>query len=313
MTSRSASRRWPARSPSFPSSGRPASSPTARSRPRSSSARSSRSSTRAPASATSTLENPTDLSLLVYEGEEVLGAQQNRSFDSSVLVAAGARVQVPVSCVEHGRWDSRRHGERFAPSPQAADPELRRTKRHAVNLRAAAGAAPRADQGEVWREVGSRLQRHGVDSASDAMSDLYEHRRRNIGRLADVVRPLPGQLGARRPGRRPSGRARPREPSRRLRRSPSAPCPGVRAGGARGAGRRSRRAERIRLRRRGAPRAPGAPAHARAWDTPSASSPPAWSAAGSPPSDELVQLCAFPEERAPEGRIARPARRRRLR
>jgi hypothetical protein len=33
--------------------------------------------------------NPTDLPVLVYEGEEVLGAQQNRIFDVSVLVAAG--------------------------------------------------------------------------------------------------------------------------------------------------------------------------------------------------------------------------------
>ena len=38
------------------------------------------------------LQNPTDLALLVYEGEEVLGAQQNRSFDSPVLVGAGARL-----------------------------------------------------------------------------------------------------------------------------------------------------------------------------------------------------------------------------
>jgi hypothetical protein len=36
------------------------------------------------------IENPTDLPLLVYEGEEVLGAQQNRIFDVSVLVAAGS-------------------------------------------------------------------------------------------------------------------------------------------------------------------------------------------------------------------------------
>ena len=61
------------------------------------------------------LENPTDLALLVYEGEEVLGAQQNRSFDASVLVAAGHGANLHVSCVEHGRWDSRRHGEHFAP------------------------------------------------------------------------------------------------------------------------------------------------------------------------------------------------------
>src|SRR4051812_26297094 len=32
--------------------------------------------------------NPTDKPVLLYEGEEVLGAQQNRTFDVSVLVGA---------------------------------------------------------------------------------------------------------------------------------------------------------------------------------------------------------------------------------
>ena len=39
--------------------------------------------------------NPTDLPLLLYEGEEVLGAQQNRTFDVSVLVPAGAKLTRP--------------------------------------------------------------------------------------------------------------------------------------------------------------------------------------------------------------------------
>src|SRR5262245_58366548 len=52
------------------------------------------------------LVNPTDLPLLVYEGEEVLGAQQNRTFDASALVAAGTRITLTVSCVEQGRWDA---------------------------------------------------------------------------------------------------------------------------------------------------------------------------------------------------------------
>src|SRR3954454_4072594 len=64
--------------------------------------------------------NPTDKNVLLYEGEEVLGEQQNRAFDVSVLLAAGSRLQVPVSCVEHGRWDGERHGEDFSPAPQAA-------------------------------------------------------------------------------------------------------------------------------------------------------------------------------------------------
>src|SRR5205085_2747229 len=83
--------------------------------------------------------NPADKNVLLYEGEEVLGAQQNRTFDVSILVAAGSRVQVPVSCVEHGRWDGSRHGEGFSPAPQAAYPVLRKMKNQQARAAAAAG------------------------------------------------------------------------------------------------------------------------------------------------------------------------------
>ena len=113
--------------------------------------------------------NPTELPLLVYEGEEVLGAQQNRTFDSSVLVAAGSKTTLDVSCVEEGRWDGRRHDEHFTVSPQAADPRLRRAKRRTANEHAAAGREARADQGEVWDERWGSLHDHAVQSASSAM------------------------------------------------------------------------------------------------------------------------------------------------
>ena len=74
------------------------------------------------------VENPTDSNVLLYEGEEVLGAQQNRTFDISVLVGAGSKLHVPVSCVEAGRWDGARHAEDFEAAPQTAYPELRRQK-----------------------------------------------------------------------------------------------------------------------------------------------------------------------------------------
>src|SRR5690242_6804160 len=74
------------------------------------------------------VHNPLDVPVLLYEGEEVLGAQQNRTFDTSVLVAAGKDLRVPVSCVEHGRWEHSRGGEAFAPAPQAAYPAMRKMK-----------------------------------------------------------------------------------------------------------------------------------------------------------------------------------------
>jgi hypothetical protein len=140
--------------------------------------------------------NPTDANVLLYEGEEVLGAQQNRIFDVSVLVPAGATLRVPVSCVEHGRWDGSRQAEAVSPAPQAAYPELRRMKNRAAHARVTAGLEARADQGAVWDEVAERSARHDVGSSTGAMHDIYEHRRGHLSEFVAAIRLRPAQTGA---------------------------------------------------------------------------------------------------------------------
>ena len=54
------------------------------------------------------VENTGDARVLFLEGEELVGAKQNRVLNTSVLLPARSKVKVPVSCVEHGRWDGRR-------------------------------------------------------------------------------------------------------------------------------------------------------------------------------------------------------------
>jgi hypothetical protein len=140
--------------------------------------------------------NGTDYSVLLYEGEEVLGAQQNRTFDVSVLIGPKAQVPVPVSCVEHGRWDGARHGESFTPAPQAAYPALRRMKNRAASASVAAGMEPRAQQGQVWDEVAVKSARLGATSATGAMHDIYEGRRDGLAEFRDAIRLREGQTGA---------------------------------------------------------------------------------------------------------------------
>jgi hypothetical protein len=140
--------------------------------------------------------NPTDTAVLLYEGEEVLGAQQNRTFDVSVLVGARSELRVPVSCVEAGRWDGSRHGEAFAPAPQAAYPELRRLKNRAARESVAAGMPARAVQGEVWSEVASKSTRMNVASSTSAMNDIYDGRRERLGEFLRAIRLHDGQSGA---------------------------------------------------------------------------------------------------------------------
>ena len=94
------------------------------------------------------VHNPLDKDVLLYDGEELLGAKQNRILNVTVLVAAGSKTRIPVSCVEQGRWASR--SAAFAAAPHAAHPELRRRK--GARLLAepmALGVAQHA----VWDEV----------------------------------------------------------------------------------------------------------------------------------------------------------------
>jgi len=142
-----------------------------------------------------TIENPGDLPVLLFEGEEVLGAQQNRTFDVSVLVPARTKLQVPVSCVEAGRWDGSRHAEAFAPAPQAAYPSLRRMKSTQVRSRLEVYAAPRADQQAVWAEVDAKSARHGAASRTAAMSDVFEHRRERLDELCAAMSMTCSQTG----------------------------------------------------------------------------------------------------------------------
>jgi hypothetical protein len=141
------------------------------------------------------VQNPLDQPVLLYEGEEALGAQQNRTFDISILVAARGRLKVPVSCVEAGRWDGSRHEEAFTAAPQTANPRMRRMKADQVRRSAAAGGELRALQGEVWNEVQAAAGRHRVDSSTSAMHDVFEHHRGRLDAIADQVKLREGQVG----------------------------------------------------------------------------------------------------------------------
>lgn len=127
--------------------------------------------------------NASDQPVLLYEGELIYGARQNRTIDAPVLVPAGVELSVSVSCVEQGRWDAGQPAAHFVSAPHAADPGLRSAKRAAANQQNEVGAAPRPEQGEVWREVGERLVAHGVESASFALSDIYDAKRSALAEL----------------------------------------------------------------------------------------------------------------------------------
>ena len=63
----------------------------------------------------------------MLDGEELIGAKQNRILNTTVLVAAHTEVTIPVSCVEQGRWGYR--GRQFRPGDARSTPPSARGRR----------------------------------------------------------------------------------------------------------------------------------------------------------------------------------------
>ena len=137
------------------------------------------------------VRNPTDKDVLLYDGEELLGAKQNRILNVSVLVAAGAKTLIPVSCVEEGRWQ--RRSAAFTSAPHASDPELRRRK---VEQLAASPLARGTAQGVVWDAVREKAARLRADTPTGAQADVFRSRADELRELEVAFAAAPGQCGA---------------------------------------------------------------------------------------------------------------------
>jgi hypothetical protein len=125
--------------------------------------------------------NPLGTTVLLYEGEELVGAKQNRILERSILVAPGAKLEIPVRCVEQGRWVYRSRA--FASAPRAAYPELRKTLRH------------QGTQSEVWAEVSAKSQRLRAHSPTDAAEAIYHRHAATLEEYLQALPRLDGQAG----------------------------------------------------------------------------------------------------------------------
>ena len=139
-------------------------------------------------------ENADAENILLVDGEELVGAKQNRILNVTILVGAGQKIAVPVSCVEQGRWHWKsRH---FQSSEQSLFARARAKKMAQVNRSLRQSASYRSDQGEIWRDVEEKFVALCMESASASMSDAFEGRSADINEYVRAVRPVEHQVGA---------------------------------------------------------------------------------------------------------------------
>jgi hypothetical protein len=137
------------------------------------------------------VRNPLEHNVLLYDGEELVGAKQNRILNLTVLVGARTMVEIPVSCVEEGRWSTR--SAVFDAAGHISQSHLRRRK---AEMLAARPLARGVAQSEVWNEVRSKAARMGVESRTHANSDTFEAYGSRLTELEHAFPIEPGQCGA---------------------------------------------------------------------------------------------------------------------
>jgi hypothetical protein len=140
------------------------------------------------------LVNDCDRAVLLLDGEELVGARQNRILNLSLLVAGHTDTLIPVSCVEAGRW--RPTSEEFAPSGRTHYASGRAQNADHVSLSLRTDGSRRSDQGAVWADIDAKLARMHVHSETSAAAALYETHQRSLEAYLAGFAPAAGQRGA---------------------------------------------------------------------------------------------------------------------
>lgn len=140
------------------------------------------------------VRNHTSKPVLIVDGEELIGAKQNRVINLTVLVPAERETTIPVSCVEAGRW--RRTSAQFASSPRTQFASGRAEKIAQVTSALTTTGERRSDQGAVWHAIEQKAARMRALSDTAAMSAIFEQYTHSVDEYVTRLSTVRHQRGA---------------------------------------------------------------------------------------------------------------------
>jgi len=138
--------------------------------------------------------NKAEKMVLLLDGEEVVGAKQNRIINTTILIGAMSKTVIPVSCVEQGRWSYR--SQAFGSQERHMASSLRASKASQVKYCLDTRGTYSADQGAIWNAIDEKAARRGSISSTGAMSAIYEKDKGSIDEYREHFSAADGQTGA---------------------------------------------------------------------------------------------------------------------
>ncbi len=122
--------------------------------------------------------NTAELPVLLLDGEELVGAKQNRVLNTTILLKERTETKIPVSCTEQGRWAY--SSKEFADSGVVASPRIRTSQAAAVTASLAGSRRYSSDQGALWNVIRQITEDSGVHSSTDALRDVFQSKMEDL-------------------------------------------------------------------------------------------------------------------------------------
>lgn len=138
--------------------------------------------------------NHADQPVLLLDGEELVGAKQNRVINLTVMVPAKTTLTLPVTCIEAGRWHH--VSRKFKSSPRAVFAQLRASKFEDVTDSLRTSSKRSANQHRTWDAIREKMARMETPSETGAMADIFENYEDTLTGYTQAVTPRPNQVGA---------------------------------------------------------------------------------------------------------------------
>jgi hypothetical protein len=138
--------------------------------------------------------NKSDRMVLILDGEELVGARQNRIVNTTILVAGNTTTVIPVSCVEQGRWSYR--SDKFSSEKRLMAGTLRAHKAAQVKFSLKNSGRFRSDQSAIWNQVERMAMQRDALSPSMAMSEIYRKEAPSLEKYVKHFELTDSQLGA---------------------------------------------------------------------------------------------------------------------
>ena len=137
--------------------------------------------------------NTGEVFILLLDGEELVGAKQNRVLNSTVLLNPKSETVINVSCTERGRWSYR--SREFEDSDVVMARNIRALKSRSVSASLRESNQYRSDQGEIWEQIDALGESAGVCSDTAAMRDIFADKDHEFGECLQVFARVEGQVG----------------------------------------------------------------------------------------------------------------------